>query len=332
MALFSSNKKIIQQIDITKGNSFGTSSVEGDNAHANPWKQRRMRMDDEILRLCYELSGSSELFSRERWIEAFDHYIGEYDRLLYSSISNYIFGLQDEGFTTFATNIENVLDYEMDQVSDNNPDSVRSNRIRVLLKFYDHIQLAHMQFALFTQNQKGLEAAIDKKLEPALAKSSKELTSQLVGLVAIFTALSFIIFGGISSLESLFAFIPQNSSESVIHVVIVAIAWSFCILNLLFAFMYFILNITGKKPELSLQTGNAIQKYPLVFICNYCLLVALLICVAVLVGIKTGIIPQILSSGIACRWLFGSIGLAIIIVGIILLRCYKAKLSAHNKN
>ncbi|MED9946977.1 MAG: hypothetical protein U0J50_01870 [Peptacetobacter hiranonis] len=52
---------------------------------------------------------------------------------------------------------------------------------------------------------KGHKKKIDEKLEPFANNISKESNSQLLKMVYIFTVLAFLLFGGISSLENLFA-------------------------------------------------------------------------------------------------------------------------------
>lgn len=110
-----------------------------------------------------------------------------------------------------------------------------------------------------------------------IAAETKDLTSQLVGLIAVFTALSFIVFGGITSLESL----VQNLGaveESVLPVVILAIAWAFCLMNLVFGFMYFVFHIVKIDVEHNeKQSVNFVQKYPAIVLVNYVLFVCLLI-------------------------------------------------------
>lgn len=153
---------------------------------------------------------------------------------------------------------------------------------------------------LYSQKQADIEFLIEKKIEPELAKSSKELTSQLVGLVAIFTALSFIVFGGISSLESLFSVLSQNDN-AILPTIIVAIAWAFCMTNLLFGFMYFVLRVIGNKPDATEENIPMVRKYPLVFISNFILLSGLLLSLgswaAWATGIGRGIYSCVLTHG-----------------------------------
>lgn len=290
------------------------------------WDHKLGAMNQGMYRICKELLTPSSLFLPETWLLSLDRYITEHDRLLYKSISNYIFDLNDNSFSTFLTNLDRAVEYRLSQ-SKGPDDGDAARKLRTLLKFYDHVNLARTQFTMFSQKQDDIDRSIKSKLEPALAKSSKELTSQLIGLVAIFTALSFIIFGGISSLGSIFSVLSQRS-ESILPALIVAVAWAFCLLNLLFAFMYFVLRIINKAPDSINREGNLVQKYPLVFLINYCLLSALLLLLWAWaiksVGIWDGLSSMALSHKyISCFLPLICVLCIIIILGWALYRRYK---------
>ena len=124
-----------------------------------------------------------------------------------------------------------------------------------------------------------LRKQIEEIVETKSADVTKEMTTQLVSLIAIFTALSFIVFGGISSLDSIFQSLQATMSEknTIIPTLIVADAWALCLMNLLFGFMYFVLRITGLPKPVNENAKNLVQRYPVVFLCDYVLIVALVI-------------------------------------------------------
>ena len=70
---------------------------------------------------------------------------------------------------------------------------------------------------------------------------TKEMNTQLISLIAIFTALSFIVFGGISSLDNIFDGVKDIP---VTKLMIVGSIWCFCIMNLVFVFMFFVGKLT----------------------------------------------------------------------------------------
>lgn len=308
-------------IEIDKGSEDNTDNATP-QAETVPCQERQLTMEANMGKLCQGLSVSTQVFksSMEQWLRELDEYIVSYERLLYSTISNHIYELDEKKYAIFELNIYSVFEYVMNQEPPKtNPEKeVYEKRKRIVMKFYDHVNLAHRQFVLYSQKQADIESLVVKKIEPELAKSSKELTSQLVGLVAIFTALSFIVFGGISSLESLFSVLLQKGN-AVLPTVIVAISWAFCLMNLLFAFMYFVLRITGAKQDVTDEEEPLPQKYPLVFISNYILLSAFLLSLgswaAWVTGIGRGIYDCVLSHG-DIAFVVGFVIIVAIIIGL----------------
>lgn len=317
----------VELIDIDKGSS---DEIPKADDQSNP-KQHHLVMEDEMVHLCRGLSDSTQGFDHliDTWLSELDAYLSKYDRLLYSTITNFIYGLNEEEYAIFEVNLYYVFEEVMNRPLPEKADDARAAalRRRHVLKFYDHVNLARRQSTLYSDKKNNLEEMIAAQIEPKLAASAKDLTSQLIGMVAIFTALSFIVFGGISSLESLFAKLPCNT-DTVLPVIIVALAWTLCIGNLLFAFMYFVLHVIGVKPDLSAEKGNPIQRYPLVFFTNYVLGSGLLVFSAAMYakvhGIGKGIYTFVLSHN---DWVF-FIALAFIVgvifaTGRFLLRLYK---------
>lgn len=251
-----------------------------------------------MTKLCRDLEGSSEFFDdamKSEWIKTLSSYIGnDHKRLAYSHVSQWIFSIfQENQFSRnqknddigrILTNLGGILNYLEKTEEIENAEEL----LGITRKLKDHINLANYQCSLFASSievfNSQMETRItekEKKLraeqKELIAAETKELTSQLVGLIAVFTALSFIVFGGITSLESL----VQNLGaveESVLPVVILAIAWAFCLMNLVFGFMYFVLHIIRRDVEHNKkQSMNFVQKYPVVVLVNYVLFVCLLI-------------------------------------------------------
>jgi len=230
-------------------------------------------MSFDMLKLCKELSRSvaNGKFDSMHWLGELRKYISKNDnRLLYSDISNYIFNLSDEEFTTFTTNLDSVLNAAAALRGTNVEQD--KNLYKTLLKFFDHVNLAHRQNSMFSNKQQDIDNEIERLLGPKIQDITKDMTSQLVGLVSIFTALSFLIFGGISSLQNTFNSLSAaaNAQNSILPTLIVTLAWAFCLMNLLFGFMYFVLRIV--KPPVSQIQTNIVQRYPVVFLCDYVLL------------------------------------------------------------
>ncbi len=102
----------------------------------------------------------------------------------------------------------------------------------------------------------------------------RESTSQLLTLVGMFTALAFLIFGGISSLDNLFS---EMNNLSILKLVTLGCVWGICILNLIFVFLICVSKMThlpfgfSDKPEVSIRV-----KYAVVWPSNLILLTLLM--------------------------------------------------------
>ena len=198
---------------------------------------------------------------------------------MYSSISNHIFNKTEQELGTFGTNLDFVLHYVERKVEDNPASEYWKKSFKNVLKFYDHSNLAIQQQKLVSKKRMDLEHEVESILAPKISEITKKMTQQLVGLIGIFTALSFIVFGGISSLDSIFGAVQEtlNERQSVLPVLILADAWAFCMMNLLFGFMYFVIRITTLKKPAAEKAANIIQRYPVVFLCNYIILALLVL-------------------------------------------------------
>ena len=240
------------------------------------------KMQASILELCRLLSykTSDGAFEAEKWGTQLESYLSNSDgRLMYSSISNYIFNKNEEELTTFETNLDSVLHYVEYKLSKSPEDEHSKKLFKAVLKFYDHSNLAIQQQKLVNKKRLDLEHEVECILTPKIPEITKDMTSQLVGLVSIFTALSFIIFGGISSLDSIFTSMQGtlNEQHSILPILVTAIAWALCLMNLLFGFMYFILQITHLPKPINENAHNIVQRYTVVFLCNYILFAFLIL-------------------------------------------------------
>lgn len=133
------------------------------------------------------------------------------------------------------------------------------------MKIWDHINLAHQQYSALKQSDAEYEEKFNKKMIPIKEDLSKDLSQQLLTMVSIFTALAFLIFGGISSLDNIFA----NQEIPILKLMIVGSVWGLCILNLIFVFLFCV----GKMTKLKFtSTDNSdatiFQKYPIVWWSN----------------------------------------------------------------
>lgn len=242
-------------------------------------------MENVLRNLCDQLDHSTDEAEMNCpvWADALKKYIVERDdRIYYSAISNYVFQMNEERFPDFLSNMDKIVDYAEKNLH-RSEEQVDKDTYRTIIKFYDHINLAHQQQVTFSNKKEDLREDVKNEvhatLDPKISEITKDMTSQLVGLIGIFTALSFVVFGGISSLDSIFGAVQEtlNERQSVLPILILADAWAFCMMNLLFGFMYFVIRITTLKKPAAEKAANIIQRYPVVFLCNYIILALLVL-------------------------------------------------------
>ena len=235
-------------------------------------------MRREVRELCDQLAGGEygNNFNSEKWIRSLISYIERPDaRLFYSTISYYIFDMKDEKSGDFSSHMDIVVHQAEQEFHNKN---LTANNYKAILKFYDHVVLANQQKLMVDRRSKLLhdevQHEIKEEVQSGIAVGNKDIISQLVGLVALFTAMSFLVFGGIASLDSIFESVKRfvNLESSVLPVLLVAVAWAFCMMNLLFAFMYFVLRLVKPEQFTIRSEKNMVQRYPVVFLANYILL------------------------------------------------------------
>lgn len=240
-------------------------------------KDHIREMGTAVDDFCRELTNESQDFSPKDFFGKLYDYIHKDGRLLYTNITNYVFSLDEETFGIIQTNLDQVIQYiyseqfKLDYRCQNKRDSNLYGRTkRTVLKLWDHMNLAKRQYSLFKMKDENYGKIVDAKMADAELRLSKEMNSQLISLVSIFTALSFLLFGGISSLDNIFI---GAKDIPVTKLMIVGTIWCFCIMNLVFVFMFFVAKLTGLNIKSSQDVNaNLVQKYPLIWWCNFVLI------------------------------------------------------------
>ena len=261
--------------------------IEWDKAkekHSNSTSDYIQKMENAVDDFCRRLSKDSREFDSKIFFDLLHEYIVHDDRLLYTNITNYIFDLEkEETFGIMQTNLDKVINYiDGEQFARDyewNPTDVEQRNPydrtkRTVLKLWDHMNLARRQYSSFKKTDEDYSRVVNKKMEEAEAKLTKDMNGQLISLVSIFTALSFIVFGGISSLDNIFL---GAKDIPVTKLMIVGTIWCFCIMNLVYVFLFFISKMTGLNIKSNQDiNANLVQKYPLIWWCNWTLITILM--------------------------------------------------------
>lgn len=101
----------------------------------------------------------------------------------------------------------------------------------------------------------------------------KDMNGQLLSMVGIFTALAFLLFGGISSLESIF----QNVTRiPLLSLSIISTIWVLGLLNVIFVFLYCVGKMTKLNfREIDDQGASFWQRYPVICWVDFWMLILL---------------------------------------------------------
>lgn len=282
----------------------------------------------------HEMSDSVDKFFQEffcdssefKAIETFDsifNYIKGHDRIAYAQISNIIYGCFDghesnEAMSmlgTLVSNMESVIAYAesnefiMRKKQTRDTKKLEDTR-RAIIKIWDHVNLAQQQYSVLKQTDEEYKQKFDKSIATFKDELTKDMNAQLLTMIGMFTALAFLIFGGISSLAGIF-----SSELPLLKLMVVGSVWGICIVNLIFVFLFCI----GKMTKLSIKSlddedASIFQRYPIVWWSNYIILSILIISIWGYYINKSGINAWIFELGNNSPKIFTNVGTIIIIL------------------
>ncbi len=199
-------------------------------------------------------------------------YVERYDRFFYSEITNIIFAkLEASKQSNIESNVDALLQYSFEK-EDNDENIKRTNK--AVFKIYDHINLACKQFSDLKENDQNYTRRFKERIAPEISKVQQEMTNQLLTLIGIFTALSFLLFGGISSLDNIFTGIIGGAE--IAEVFILGTLWGIALINIMYIFLFLVGKMTDKD-MVAQKSGSIKQKHPLIIYCNYLLITLLFI-------------------------------------------------------
>lgn len=191
-------------------------------------------------------------------------------RILYSVISDHIYQLMNNDATgrlpRFQTNTVRLLDYALGK-GDN-------QMYNVCVKIHDHSNLAIKQYMALRQSGDEYNKEFARNIEPFKNELTKEMNERVLTLLGIFTALAFMIFGGISSLDNLFT---EMNFLPILKLIMLGSIWGLAIINLVFVFLICV----SKMTKLSFEStddpkARLIEKYPVVWFSNLMLAMILI--------------------------------------------------------
>lgn len=225
-------------------------------------------MKKGMLKLLHLLSSNYDVFDVDNFLSCLNEYIKNYKRLLYSQVTVYVYEVsKTDKLATVMSNLEKVCN-EVVQ----NDNELEKEETKIALKLLDHVNLASNQIDSLQMNEKKFA----KQAEPIITQlenTNKDLEDikknhmgQLISIVAIFTALSFISVGGFNTISTIF---NDLHNAPLTRLVVLGSLSALVLFNILFFFFYFISKITGMDiSAVKDNRASIIVKYPLFFVMN----------------------------------------------------------------
>lgn len=184
---------------------------------------------------------NTQKYDPQKTVENIASYItstNKLDRILYSEISNYVYSLEMSQRGVFATNLEKLLLYSLD---DDN--SVDEDCKKMIVKIYDHFQLALHQI----ENVNNIFADSIEEAKENLQKQIKGVEKEYISILGIFASIVLAFVGGITFSTS----VLQNiSAVSVFRLLLVVDFLAFVLINVIYILVKFIFTINEKNARL----------------------------------------------------------------------------------
>lgn len=200
----------------------------------------------KINTICKKLTTETQKYDPLNTVRDIDQYInsnGKLSRILYSEISNYIFSLEGDKRGVFITNTEKLLLYSL-----NDENSVTNDSKKIIVKIYDHSQLASHQI----ENVNNIFAASIEENKEKLQGQIKDMEREYITILGIFAAIVLAFVGGITFSTS----VLQNiSAISVFRLLLVIDFLAFVLINVIYILVKFIFAI-NKNNEKNTEMFN----------------------------------------------------------------------------
>lgn len=228
----------------------------------------------DFRRMIDHLFKAPKDFKINDFINILKEYLTNNGRLLYSEFTTIIIeynknSSNDQKVGNIIINLENCISYAMNE--ENEIDNIIK---KTLIKLWDHANLASNQYNYFIMTDDAFIEKVKPLLEPKTEELKKQysllesevsdaketlnnsieevkntkykIVSDIIGLISIFVAISFVMFGGMTLLNNLFDFsnmiyVPVTEMlclGSLIGLILIAI---------IYAFMVFILKLLDKS-------------------------------------------------------------------------------------
>lgn len=224
-----------------------------------------------IKSICNSLCVPTEEYSVEDTNQCLDKYFKvrkTFRRGLYSDITNFLFSLNEEKRGIFLANLDVWLEYSLKESSNTNNDSdsgkVRALKLEIIMRFYDHSQLAASQMdnwqskvekVLYKINDWGIQIenarsdAEDTKAEiedtkATIGQDMKRLEREYITILGIFASIVVVFMGGATFTSTV---LQGIDSSSIYRLVLIVDFIAFVLINSIYLLVEFLIKINGNN-------------------------------------------------------------------------------------
>lgn len=194
-----------------------------------------------IKGICKALIIKTNKYDPQRTVESINKYISstnKLDRILYSEISSFIFSKEPSTRGVFVTNLEKLLLFSLNQDND-----VALDTQRIIVKIYDHVQLALYQI----ENTNNIFADSIEEAKENLHKQIKGVEKEYITILGIFASIVLAFVGGITFSTS----VLQNiSAVSIFRLLLTVDFLTFVLINTIYVLVKCIFAINDKNTDM----------------------------------------------------------------------------------
>ena len=194
-----------------------------------------------IKGICKALIIKTNKYDPRRTVESINKYISstnKLDRILYSEISSFIFSKEPSTRGVFVTNLEKLLLFSLNQDND-----VALDTQRIIVKIYDHVQLALYQI----ENTNNIFADSIEEAKENLHKQIKGVEKEYITILGIFASIVLAFVGGITFSTS----VLQNiSAVSIFRLLLTVDFLTFVLINTIYVLVKCIFAINDKNTDM----------------------------------------------------------------------------------
>jgi hypothetical protein len=218
-------------------------SLENSNKYNNTKKQ--------INTFCKNLNIQSSIYKPEETVKLLNGYLNttdKLDRILYSEMSSYIFGLTSDNRGNFLTNVEKLLVYVLNQKKSMNEDTRK-----IVIKIYDHVQLATYQIENASNIFGNSIVDVKDKFSQEIAEIEKEFRDELKniekGYITILGIFASIVLAFVGTITFTTSVLQNIDKASIFRLILIVDLIGIVVINVIYLLISFILKINNKYED-----------------------------------------------------------------------------------